>query len=512
MSHTSLLLIDLKPSKHPRPVELIKPGTPTRYPQALQGSPFSLANHRRPPVSSSTPTPTSRPTRTPTTPSSTTASSAIPRPHNLSSRPFEEGPFHDIPLLPISTNASSAASSLQPPEPAYQPPPRRPPTNPLQRRNSQGRSLFSSIRTSIRRPPSSRLWNPINYVPRATVVTAPRPSPISDTSPYTEAQRDAYPLLTIPEQRRSRQQPSPTSLLVERSVADTESGRASIGLPPGHRRSGLWDAGAMGNDSERSNERLGDGDDLRRPDPAMLRQNGLTVQHSKSTQGDANPDLPRHIQPQNSRGQTSASYPSANGNHSSGGGGEGDVAEELAWGPSHPCFPHMNPHVPVSSPEYLNTRIIRIRRDWMVKGDLAPTFSNLYPEILDPLLPEHEFRTIVAKVNDELVAAFDPYSVRNWVDGAIGLVTGWVWDDVGANGIKGQLKSVEQWLEDWNSNVGITEGVKVWSLRSTGYMSIDIQIPDPKVGIVESEAASLPSRRFDTAGQAGEHDFLPRHS
>ncbi|PGH18274.1 hypothetical protein AJ79_00613 [Helicocarpus griseus UAMH5409] len=334
-------------------------------------------------------------------------------------------------------------------------------------------------------------------------VSASPPHPgsgtLSTTFPATPS--DGYPLLTIPEQRRSRQQPSPTSLLVERSVADTESGRASIGLPPSHRRSGVWENMNLGNDTVISGGRQRNEDNIRRPDAALLRPNGLFLgETNKSNHPDDHPDVPRHVPSQNSlRSQTLATYPSGNGNHSSGGGGaDGDVAEELAWGPSHPCFPHMNPHVPVSSPEYHNTRIIRIRRDWMVKGDLAPTFSNLYPEILDPLLPEHEFRTVIAKINNELIAAFDPYSPRNWIDGAIGLVTGWVWDDVGANGIKGRLKSVEQWLENWNATVGLKEGVKIWSLRSTGYMSVDIEIPDPKVGIVESEAASAPGTRPDT--------------
>ncbi|EDN06375.1 predicted protein [Histoplasma mississippiense (nom. inval.)] len=353
------------------------------------------------------------------------------------------------------------------------------------------------------------LWNPINYVPRTTVVTAPRPSPISDTSPYIESQRDAYPLLTIPEQRRSRQQPSPTSLLVERSAADTESGRASVGLPPGQRRSGVWDKNNMGNDPGQSPGAIrGDADNIHRPDPALLRTNGLNPNHVAG----AYPDRPREVPSQHSlRSQAFASIPSTNGNHSSGGGGgaDGDVAEELAWGPSHPCFPHMNPHVPVTSDEYQNTRIIRIRRDWMVKGDLAPTFSNLYPEILDPILPELEFRTVIAKINKELISAFDPYSVRNWLDGAIGLVTGWVWDDLGVTGIKSHLKSIEQWLEHWNETVGSTEGVKIWSLRSTGYMSVDIQIPDPKVGIVETDAASATDMRPNTAGRNAENHFLP---
>jgi len=63
----------------------------------------------------------------------------------------------------------------------------------------------------------------------------------------------------------------------------------------------------------------------------------------------------------------------------------------------------------------------------MVKGDLAPTYCNLYPEILDPLLPEQEFRNIVQHINKTLVQAFDPYSTWNWIDGLLGLATGWLW-------------------------------------------------------------------------------------
>jgi Golgin subfamily A member 7/ERF4 family len=166
---------------------------------------------------------------------------------------------------------------------------------------------------------------------------------------------------------------------------------------------------------------------------------------------------------------------------------QGSVAEELAWGPSHPCFPHLNSHVPINSPEYTETRVIRVKRDWMVRGDLAPTYSNLYPEILDPLLPELQFRTIIQKVNQTLVMAFDPFSPRNWIDGIMGVLTGWFWEDIGLGGVKKRLRDLEQWLADWNRDVGAAEGVKIVPLRRTAYMSLDIQIPDPQVRIVSDE-------------------------
>lgn len=219
------------------------------------------------------------------------------------------------------------------------------------------------------------------------------------------------------------------------------------------------------------------GDNIRRPDNAYLGQ-------------DQN-QPPRHAQSGNSLpSANNASLPSV---ANAGDGADGDAPEELAWGPAHPCFPHMNPHVPTTSDEYANTRVIRIRRDWMVKGDLAPTFSNLYPEILDPLLSEQEFRTVIAKINEELVRTFDPYRTRNWIDGAVGLLTGWIWDDVGANHTKSEIRSLEQWLEKWNQEVGVKEGVKLIPLRRTGYLTLDIQIPDPKIGVVPESEASRPN-------------------
>ena len=150
------------------------------------------------------------------------------------------------------------------------------------------------------------------------------------------------------------------------------------------------------------------------------------------------------------------------------------------WGPMHACYPHLNPHVPVDSPEYTTTRIIRIRRDWLAEGDLAPTFSNLYPEILDPAgISEVEFRRVIDKLNSELVPAFSPYSARNILDSALGLATGWLWEDFGFTAIKAKLNNLEKWIEKWNAqmakNVASEEGAippKLIPLRRTGYMTV----------------------------------------
>ncbi|KAK4123883.1 hypothetical protein N657DRAFT_717207, partial [Parathielavia appendiculata] len=164
-----------------------------------------------------------------------------------------------------------------------------------------------------------------------------------------------------------------------------------------------------------------------------------------------------------------------------------DNGEE--WGPQHPCYPHLNPHVPLDSPEYANTRIIRVRRDWLLEGDLAPTFSNLYPDILDPAgVSEQEFRRVIDKLNGELVPIFSPYAWRNILDNVLGLATGWLWDDLGFTAAKTRLRSLEKWIEQWNAEMektaGSEEGVippKIVPLRRTGYMTLDIQIPDPEL-------------------------------
>ena len=118
------------------------------------------------------------------------------------------------------------------------------------------------------------------------------------------------------------------------------------------------------------------------------------------------------------------------------------------------------------------TRIIRIKRDWMMKGDLAPTFANLYPEILDPLVTEDDFRILIKKINDTLTDAFDPFTFRAWLDAVMGVATFWLWDDVGLTGVKRQLAELERWIEDWNQDVGAKEAVKIIPLRRTGYLTV----------------------------------------
>ena len=162
-------------------------------------------------------------------------------------------------------------------------------------------------------------------------------------------------------------------------------------------------------------------------------------------------------------------------------GPEEGVGEDPEWGPAHACFPHPNPHVPLASSLYQNTRIIRVKRDWMVVGDLAPTFSNVYPEILDPLIKEDNFRSLIDHVNMELIRIFDPWRARAWLDAGMGYATGWLWDDLGLTGAKKELAKLESWLVRWNKDVAEPEGCRVVPLRRTAYLCLDIQIPDPQI-------------------------------
>jgi len=52
----------------------------------------------------------------------------------------------------------------------------------------------------------------------------------------------------------------------------------------------------------------------------------------------------------------------------------------------------------------------------------------------------------------------------------MGVLTGWFWEDIRPVGIKGHLRALEEWLEDWNHTVGARDGVKLIPLRRTGYM------------------------------------------
>ena len=146
--------------------------------------------------------------------------------------------------------------------------------------------------------------------------------------------------------------------------------------------------------------------------------------------------------------------------------------DEYEWGPSHPCFPHLNPHVPVISPAFASTRIIRIRRDWLISGDLAPTFSNLYPEILAPYIPENLFREIIGELNRRLIDIFCPWSYYNWADAVMGVFTLWIWDDLGLGVAKRKLAALEARINEFNTMWRESDGVFIVPPRKTAFMTV----------------------------------------
>ncbi|TVY68805.1 Ras modification protein, partial [Lachnellula suecica] len=413
-------------------------------------------------------------------------------------------------------------------------------------RSRSGTNGTSSSTTSRpRRPSAARgLWNPTNSTPRAPtrrrnrsqgedagVIAIPLSHPDISSPREGPAAGGSYPLLTLPEVRQSLHLGSArASLQVERSGSSNGSNRVS--LPRSVRISGESPRSPRTPPKPKLDKGKGRavepeeavaipeqkivtgfrkrGQSISKPKaPAS----GLSFDKSKSTMStdlergpDHNPYHPEGTStlPHNASNTSlhTGIGPALSSNNSSiiGSEGPGNAGEE--WGPQHPCYPHMNPHVPLSSPLYQTTRIIRIRRDWMVAGDLAPTFSNLYPEILDPAgVSEQEFRTIIEKVNKELVPAFNPWGLRNLFDVTMSLLTGWVWDDLGFTAVKSRLQNVEKYLEQWNkemegrSKEGPDSAPRIVPLRRTGYMNLDIQVPDPEVQYPSSTA---PDDRTET--------------
>ncbi|RPB26860.1 hypothetical protein L211DRAFT_659303 [Terfezia boudieri ATCC MYA-4762] len=152
--------------------------------------------------------------------------------------------------------------------------------------------------------------------------------------------------------------------------------------------------------------------------------------------------------------------------------------EEDDWNHEHPCFPHPNPHVPLDSPLFQSTRIIRIPRDYMINGDNTPAFSIVYPVILEPYVTEEQFRKIVDTVNEKMRLAFDPWNKWNWVDAVCGLATLWFWEEIFPTYVKRRLREVEKILEEWNVTLK-EQGARLIPLRRSAYITLDIQIPDP---------------------------------
>ncbi|CAM1505348.1 Fc.00g109850.m01.CDS01 [Cosmosporella sp. VM-42] len=371
-----------------------------------------------------------------------------------------------------------------------------------------------------RRLSAARLWNPTNSTPRIHPSRKRRPStppppsiPLNhpaldstkDTTDPVGTRAGNYPLLTLPEQRQTKHSASTrASLQIERRASTDKrvSLPRSVRASYDEKRPQTHSPSIAETEAGPSTRPIQEGEFYEAPrkldkgkgKAIMIPQND-DQRRSYSKDLERGPDI---MDPRISNVSAGDGIGSAISSSNSSIMGE-DVQPDAAgeWGPQHPCYPHLNPHVPIDSAEYVTTRIIRIRRDWLVEGDLAPTFSNLYPEILDPAgFSEQEFRRVIEKLNGELVPAFNPYGFRNMLDSMLGLVTGWVWDDVGLTGIKSRLNNLETWIQKWNlemeKTMGSEDGAtppKLVSLRRTGYMTLDIQIPDPEIAPAPSTNA-----------------------
>lgn len=358
----------------------------------------------------------------------------------------------------------------------------------------------------LRRLPAARLWNPTNSTPRLPQPRKRRPSsppipalplkhPALDRSldirdPVTTGAGD-YPLLTLSEQRRSRySQSTPVSFQLElgetsdhrislpRSVRASYEGKRSV-----HRTSTHLEATAeqQVNDQHAQEASVAYlSAKSKGKQKATMAPESEDARRPYSKDLERGPDVMDHRASNISNGEGIGSALSSSNSSIMGDDVQPDAGEE--WGPQHPCFPHLNAHVPLDSVEYATTRIIRVKRDWLVAGDLAPTFSNLYPEILDPAgVSEQEFRRVIEKLNGELIPIFDPFTFRNMLDSVLGLVTGWLWDDFGLTAAKSRLHNLEKWIEKWNQEMEKTmaseEGIippKLISLRQTGYMTVSV--------------------------------------
>ncbi|PTB64346.1 hypothetical protein BBK36DRAFT_1179146 [Trichoderma citrinoviride] len=435
--------------------------------------------------------------------------------------------------VPASTSASaSAAATAAAASASHQPAlpgPSKAPHNPVLHKRNQ-HSIFRTLATSagaptrLQRLSSARLWNPTNSTPRSPAnshkrrPSSPIETPVRLQHPALDQSTNTadlnvtgagdYPLLTLTEHRQARHSSS-TPISFQFDLSGTENKR--ISLPSSVRAS--YDERRLQTLSptrfDRQSRASGDFTSESPPPtktPKADKGKGIMVPdndesgQSYSRDLERGPDVMDHRRFSNiSIGDGIGSAISSSNSSIMGEEVQPDLGE--SWGPQHPCFPHLNPHVPPDSAEYAKTRIIRIRRDWLLQGDLAPTFSNLYPEILDPAgIPEPEFRRIIDKLNKELIPAFDPYNPRNVMDAFLGLVTGWLWDDFGMTGIKSRLNHLEAWIENWNREKEKTtsseEGIlppKLISLRRTGYMTLDIQIPDPEIAPAPSSTGAAES-------------------
>ncbi|MCJ1340780.1 hypothetical protein MMC09_006076 [Bachmanniomyces sp. S44760] len=444
----------------------------------------------------------------------TTASSSAERLRSIAPSSSQID-VHDIPIayIPIGT------PRVRPPT-IEQPPPRRSSGH----RPRPPKYLFRNSTFPTRNTTAANLWNPVNSSARVCTTSKKKRSPLSRSPKYRSEFQETYFSPKDPYLRLQGPKTTPgsrplisgsSSLHVERSIPSSSHPSSR------HSPTRAVDAPPLTSPEEPAIPSIPSTPTAPPPpkpkgkvkprsipcclmegpkpslDPSFTSQNPSDLERGTHS---------RNLRPQASHpslrtartATTTASYPSAHVNIDS----SQNTAGTIPWSPSHPCYPHPNPHVPLSSPLHVSTRIIRIPRSWLLAGDLAPTFSNIYPEILAPWISELDFRSLVEKINEIAIEVFNPLNRRNWVDGVLGVLSGWVWEDLGETEVKKGTRRMEAVIEEWNRSMarnadrngggggggGEETEVKAIPLRRTGYMSLDIQIPDPKIRFVGDDA------------------------
>lgn len=153
-------------------------------------------------------------------------------------------------------------------------------------------------------------------------------------------------------------------------------------------------------------------------------------------------------------------------------------------GPGH----YLNPHAPLGSLRAQSTRIVRVPRDYLLYGDLAPAFSVAYPSLLHPYLPCASFHALVEEINRLLWEAYNPRNAWNLFDTVLALLTFWLSEHlyvphhtkvspsrVTACLISQTLYSIEQLLERKNEEWKVAGNpLQVVSLRRTAFLNVSI--------------------------------------
>ena len=95
-------------------------------------------------------------------------------------------------------------------------------------------------------------------------------------------------------------------------------------------------------------------------------------------------------------------------------------------------------------------------------------------------MSEQDFRTLIEKINDGLVKAYNPFSPRNWLDTALGVLTGWIWEDFGLGRARRGVRDVEALVVAWNEE-RVRQGgdeeaqlVRCIELRKSAFMSVSL--------------------------------------